>query len=192
MDSTSSELFCWSMAVFFFPCPPGQPAPKKVLQLFIDRWWAAFIGRGRKGRRGAGPGSDQAGMGRGESGTQQVEGVWRGKATRGRGRRRGRGRGEGGLQAKATVSVRGRVYGVYAQNGITSCGVGLMSGSVSGGRAADRRDGGGRYVCEYYHAPRNVVTLHSFQDRWACVCSAAVPECLRSEYANAFRGPLIM
>lgn len=128
----------------------------------------------------------------GESGTQQVEGVWRGKATRGRGRRRGRGRGEGGLQAKATVSVRGRVYGVYAQNGITSCGVGLMSGSVSGGRAADRRDGGGRYVCEYYHAPRNVVTLHSFQDRWACVCSAAVPECLRSEYANAFRGPLIM
>ena len=47
--------------------------------------------------------------------------------------------GKGGLQAKATVSVRGRVHGVYAQNGITSCGVGLMSGSVSGGRAADRR-----------------------------------------------------
>lgn len=89
------------------------------------------------------------------------------------------------------MSVRGRVYGVYAQNGITSCGVGLMSGSVSGGRAADRRDGGGRYVCEYHHAPQNVVTLHSFQDRWACVCSAAVPECLRSEYANAFRGPLM-
>jgi hypothetical protein len=53
----------------------------------------------------------------------------------------GEGEGEERLQAEATVSVRGRVYGVYAQNGITSCGVGLMSGSVSGGRAADRRDG---------------------------------------------------
>jgi hypothetical protein len=136
MDSTSSVLFCSSMAVFFFPCPPGQPAPKKVLQLFIDRWWAAFIGRGRKGRRGAGPGSDQA----------RMEGKWDADRSRsrasGEARRlgeEGEGERKGGLQAKATVSVRGRVYGVYAQNGITSCGVGLMSGSVSGGRAADRR-----------------------------------------------------
>ena len=178
MDSASSELFCWSMAVFFFPCPPGQPAPKKVLQLFIDRWWAAFIGRGRKGRRGAGPGGQRSGMHGGKVGRNRsrASGEARRSGEEGGGGGEGEGEGneerDGGLQAKATVSVRGRVYGVYAQNGITSCGVGLMSGSVSGGRAADRRDGRSMYyVCEYHHAPQNVVTLHSFQDGWACVCT---------------------
>jgi hypothetical protein len=44
------------------------------------------------------------------------------------------------------------------------------------------------FVCEYldlYHGSSNVqhvVTLHSFQDRRACGCSAAAPEYSSSEY----------